>query len=165
MPNFSYFTYQTPNGNVLGQDGDFAIYKGSASTVTKMWVNMSDNSTVPTTSGWQLLSLLTAVPVVTPTVQLVANPSAATSALSTTVLVVTTSSQNVAVTLPAITPAQLGHQIAIVQEASGVTTTAIPSQSSEKIENASVYSFGGLAKRATFTSGATQWYVTSQSST
>ena len=56
IPNFSYFTQQTPNGNVLGVNGDFAIYNGSTSTVSHFWINQSAYTQSQTSGGWKLLT-------------------------------------------------------------------------------------------------------------
>ncbi len=58
MPNFSYFTQNTPEGNVLGVNGDVAIYNGSSSTLSHWWINQSDKSSVPSTHSWALVVTL-----------------------------------------------------------------------------------------------------------
>ncbi len=59
MPNFSYFTQNTPEGNVLGVNGDVAIYNGSMQIwLGKQYLGQSDKSSVPSTHSWALVVTL-----------------------------------------------------------------------------------------------------------
>lgn len=54
IPQFSYFTQDSPNGVLSGQPGDRAIYVGSTSTLSREWVKASDPGVVSTASWVQL---------------------------------------------------------------------------------------------------------------
>lgn len=57
-PNWSFFSGTTPESVITGRYGDFAINKGSASTLTRLWFKTGpDNGTVSTTS-WKKVGLL-----------------------------------------------------------------------------------------------------------
>lgn len=55
MPTLSYFSGQTPNSAVTGFAGDLAINIGSASTVTRAWINTASTATAGQT-GWVTLA-------------------------------------------------------------------------------------------------------------
>ncbi len=57
IPNFSYFTQDTPNGVLEANPGDRAIYIGSTSTLSREWVNAADpgGSSV---SSWVQVSIV-----------------------------------------------------------------------------------------------------------
>lgn len=57
IPQFSYFTQDSPNGVLFGQPGDRAIYVGSTSTLTREWVKASDPGVVSATS-WVRLGIV-----------------------------------------------------------------------------------------------------------
>lgn len=54
MPNFSYFTQNSPNGVLFGNPGDRAIYVGSTSTLSREWVKASAPGTISNQSWVQV---------------------------------------------------------------------------------------------------------------
>lgn len=51
MPQFSTFSGTTPNSNLTGLAGDFALNYGSASTDTRLWIK-GGSLTSLNKSGW-----------------------------------------------------------------------------------------------------------------
>jgi len=54
VPNFSYFTQDSPNGVLFGNPGDRAIYVGSTSTLSREWVKASAPGTTSNVSWVQV---------------------------------------------------------------------------------------------------------------
>lgn len=54
IPNYSYFTQNSPNGVLFGNPGDRAIYVGSTSTLSREWVKASAPGTTSNQSWVQV---------------------------------------------------------------------------------------------------------------
>ena len=169
LPNFSFFTQQTPNGFVLGVNGDFAVYNGSTSTVSHIWVNQSANTQSVTSAGWSLVGTNITTQVTAPnTIQ--RTTGGALSVATTTTLALFKSdafSGDATITLPTVASYGAGRVLFVKQLAplSGFTGYVVP-QSGEAFDSpfASNYTLGTTNASVGIASGTTGWFIVSQSS-
>jgi hypothetical protein len=167
IPNVSYFTQQTPNGNVLGVNGDWAIYNGSTSTNSHIWVNQSAATASQTSAGWGLVgfNIVTPPPPVITSENIVAS---GTVSIATTTVVVRTMppvAGDITVQLPLLSSVGTGHQVYVSQITSASTNnTYLQGSSSQVIEGSSLYTLGPNTMHVGVISSGTMWYVASCSS-
>ena len=170
LPNFSFFTQQTPNGTVLGVNGDFAIYNGSTSTVSHVWVNQSANTQSVTSAGWALVGTNIVVPA-TFTVPNGFQDVASTpvSVLTTTVLVVSRPNGGVGdITLNLPTVASYGTArtlyVRMIVDGSGSSTFIKPNSGAGDLISPAVSQLTLSSGAFGLISGTTSWFVVSQTS-
>ncbi len=168
QPNVSFFTQQTPNGNVLGVNGDWAIYNGSTSTVSHIWVNQSAATQSATSTGWALVGTnIVATPAPINTFQA---GSASTSVLTTTTFVKITapdSGGDLIVTLPTVASYGTGRLLYVKQQRTVSDATVYVVPSGGNIIGApytSNYTLGLTNAVVGIMSGTTMWDVVSQGS-
>ena len=169
LPTFSFFTQQTPNGNVLGVNGDFAVYNGSTSTVSHVWVNQSAYTQSQTSAGWGLVGTNIGPQTTVNTIQ--RTTGGALSVATTTTVALFKSdglSGDATITLPTVASYGTGRVLFVKQLAplSGATGYVVP-RSGEAFDSpfASKYTLGTTNASVGIASGTTGWFVVSQSST
>lgn len=169
LPNVSYFTQQTPNGNVLGVNGDWAIYNGSASTVSHIWVNQSANTASQTSSGWGLVgtNIVINIPVTINGFQ--SCSTTPTSVLTTTTMIVSrpnVGSSDIVINLPTVASYGTGRTLYVrtIVDGSGNSTFIVPNAGVPDLISPAISQLTLSSGAFGLTSGTTNWFVTSQTS-
>lgn len=167
LPNVSFFTQQTPNGNVLGVNGDWAIYNGSTSTVSHIWVNQSAATQSATSTGWALVGTnITTTPAFTATVKI--QPINDYSLLTTDRFVFddkAASGRDLTLTLPSSASVDVGAVVWVRINGDSTHLTVVKGTGSQNIEG-SVVTIGPDAFKEGYGflnsgSATTAWYITS----
>ena len=168
LPNFSFFTQQTPNGTVLGVNGDFAIYNGSTSTVSHVWVNQSIGTQSVTSGGWGLVGTnITTPPGAINTFQNVTTTPI--SVLTTTTMVCSkpdVTSGDIVLNLPTVASYGTGRilNIRMLVDGSGNSTLIKPSAGGGELISPAISQLTLSSGAFGLTSGTTNWFITSQTS-